>query len=55
MLTHEEKLNLVLSLIATGCTDPDTIIHCINKVDSDLFNKIKDSPLSNGSHALGRE
>ena len=39
MLTHEEKLNLVLSLIATGCTDPDAIIHCINKIDGDLFKK----------------
>ena len=39
MLDHNEKLKLVIELINSGCTDADIIIHCINKIEKELFKK----------------
>lgn len=39
MLDHNEKLQLVIELINAGCIDADKIIHCINKIEKELFKK----------------
>jgi hypothetical protein len=37
MLDHNEKMKLVIELINSGCIDPDTIIHCIDRIEKELF------------------
>ena len=39
MLDHNEKLKLVVELINAGLKDPDEIVHCINKIEKELFPK----------------
>lgn len=39
MLDHNEKLKLVIELINSGCIDADSIIHCIKKIEKELFEK----------------
>ena len=40
MLDRNEKLKLVIELINSGCNDADAIIHCINKIEKELFKKL---------------
>ena len=39
MLDHQEKLKLVVELINAGVKDAKEIIHCINKLEKELFKQ----------------